>query len=191
MGREVGHAERLVGVDQVEAVMRRPAPGPRRLALAVPMSRPRKTWRESAEMTAAGRPVAMSASASRIASSVLPVAVAPATTTSGGAPAVRRSRADERASQRVRAGVVDADEDLATDERRVAGEVDELVAAGPAGQPARARLATDARVVGRRVAVVPVGACRLDRIDEDLDLPPEPRLVALEPDRLLDARAAC
>ena len=55
------------------------------VALAVPMSRPRKTWRESAEMISAGRPAAMSASASAIASAVLPVAVAPAMTTSGGA----------------------------------------------------------------------------------------------------------
>ena len=90
-------------------------------------------------------PVAMNASASRIASSVLPVAVAPATTMSGGDPAVRPSRADERAPQRVRPGVLDADEDLATDERarrRRGGRACCRASGRTAGSPARPRPAT-------------------------------------------------
>ncbi len=53
--------------------------------LAVPMSIPRKTWRESAEMISAGLPPATIDSARRMPKSVLPVAVAPATMMSGGA----------------------------------------------------------------------------------------------------------
>src|SRR5688572_33389604 len=54
-------------------------------------------------MTVAGRPPAMNASASRIPSSVLPVAVAPATTTSGGAWAIWPYCTSDALPARVRA----------------------------------------------------------------------------------------
>ena len=94
------------------------------------MSRPRKTWRESAEMISTGRPVsAASASARRIASSVLPVAVAPPMTMRGGrghAPTgVPRNAYGPAWSMRTGTS--------APDEVVAAGQVDELVlrASGP------------------------------------------------------------
>src|SRR5262245_57704596 len=90
-------------------------------------------------MIATVRPSAPSASPSRIASLVLPVAVAPATTTRGGLAVVtrrwirRRSCADERAPERVRTGVLDRDGYRPPDQGRVAIQVDELVATRPTG----------------------------------------------------------
>src|SRR5688500_104606 len=55
-------------------------------------------------MTVAGRPSAMNASASLIPSSVLPVAVAPATTTSGGASAIWPYCTSDALPARVQAG---------------------------------------------------------------------------------------
>ena len=81
---EVGDRERLGRVDEVETGVRHRARSAG-ATFAVPMSSPSIDLPRSPEMTVAGVPSAMSASARRIAGSVLLVAVAPATTTSGGA----------------------------------------------------------------------------------------------------------
>ena len=110
------------------------------VALAVPMSRPRKTCRESAEMIVGGPAARRDRLGERDRQPVLPVAVAPGDDDERRA---RRSRADERAPQRVRAGVVDADRDLATDERLVTR------------RDGRACCRASGRTGGPRVAPVP------------------------------------
>src|SRR5450759_544517 len=83
-------------------------------------------------------PRAASASARSSESAVLPLAVEPATTTSGGRPSGEDIglvlRSDKAAAQREWAGMVDVDPDGVADQGRVPGEVDELVMAGAAGQ---------------------------------------------------------
>ena len=76
------------------------------------------------------------------------------------------------------------------------GQVDELVLARPAREvdalaplPVAASGARRRASSARPVVVVLVRARRHDRVDEDLDRPPEPGPVALEPDRLLERRA--
>src|ERR1035437_4548752 len=99
-------------------------------------------------MISAGMPRAASASARPSDRAVLPLAVEPATTTSGGRTSGEDIRLilrfDKAATQRERAGMVDVDPDWVADQGRVFGEVDELVVAGAAGQsnpppPCRAR----------------------------------------------------
>jgi len=92
----------------------------------------------------------------------------------------RRHAADERASQRVRAGVVDADRHGSPDEHLVTGQMDELVASAPAGEAAP----LPRHRCGRRLVVVfPRG---VDGVDQDLDLAADPGFIPFEPDRLLD-----
>src|SRR5664280_2891582 len=83
-------------------------------------------------------PRATSASARPSDRAVLPLAVEPAITTSGGRPSGEDIRlilrCDKAATQRERAGMVDVDPDGVADQVRVPGEVDELVVAGAAGQ---------------------------------------------------------
>ncbi len=123
MVSEVRDRERRVGIDEVQPVVRDARPlGSRDLG--------RADVEATEDLPRIGRDdlrgptvSATSASARRIASSVLPVAVAPATTMRAG----RRSRPgrgsgvdsgrgrgrvvrDGRATERIRAGVVDADE---------------------------------------------------------------------------------
>ena len=102
-------------------------------------------------------------SASQIESPVLPVAVAPAMTRSGGAAVFTRRRA---CPKRVRPGVLDADADEPPDQVGRAPQVDELVAAV---RPDRAEPSASPSVRrGGRVFVL-VAAGRNDRVDEDLD----------------------
>src|SRR5436309_10840636 len=148
------------------------------------MSRPRNTCRESAEMISAGTPPSRSARASASERPVLPVAVEPAMTRSGGAPAPGSGIRDGSASKGIWAGVLDADVDEGAEPRRRPEQVDELVLAGPPGEVDVAaplpRLVPVDRVVVMRTR-------RHDGIDHDLDVSIEPGLVALEPDRLLHA----
>src|ERR1035437_6727668 len=84
-------------------------------------------------MISAGMPRAASASARPSDRAVVPLAVEPATTTSGGRPSGEDIRLilrfDKAATQRERAGMVDVDPDWVADQGRVSGEVDELVVA--------------------------------------------------------------
>ena len=101
-------------------------------------------------MIATGRPPARIASARSIARSVLPVAVAPAMTMSGGA-AVARRPSSQRAAQGVRAGVRDPNGDLAPDQRRRHRSGGRACCHGPAGQarPGAGRVAALIVVVVR------------------------------------------
>ena len=74
--------------------------------------------------------------------------------------------------------MIDPDEDFATDERLISGDVDELVAPGPAGEPAPLPWRG---VIG----FVVVTAGRVDAVDQAGDVEPRQRLVALEPEPLL------
>ena len=85
--------------------------------------------------------------------------------------------ADDDPSQRVRPGVLDAGRNERSDGRRTGRQMDELVAARPAGEPTRA-------VATARGVVVVVRPRRRDRVDEDIHVATEPRPVALEPDAL-------
>ncbi len=66
---------------------------------------------------------------------------------------------------------------------RIRGDVDQLVLARPT-RDGRTRGRT--RALEFRLSIVVVRAARTGSLDEDLDGPPEPGAVALEPDRLLD-----
>ncbi len=179
---EVGDAERLVGVDEVEAVVRDPRPlrggrlGRADVQAAVDLAR---IGRDDLGHATA-RPSAPRASP--IASPVLPVAVAPAMTTSGGAAV---TQADDAPAQRVRPGVVDADGDQrgrpAPASRRGARAcsrgcgptVDRPGRRHPSGAAPRAR--RRGRAAGRSTASTSTSTSR-----------PSQRLVALEPDPLLE-----
>ena len=140
-------------------------------------------------MISAGSPSAMSARRASSARPVLPVAVAPAMTRSGGASRCRgvtpAAASGEGAAQRVRAGVVDPDASTSRP-RSVAGpaQVDELVLAASG----RERPARRGRAAGRRPVPSSWSWLRggVDGVDEDLDLAAEPGPVALEPDPLLE-----
>src|SRR5687768_13864122 len=110
-----------------------------------------------------------SRSASASDSGVLPVAVAPQMTISGGA----GSSADERSDKCVWPGALDAHVDQSTEECFLAVEVDELVLAVAAG---------DAWSVARAVAVRRWGA---QLIDQDLGRAAHPAGVGLGADLLL------
>src|SRR6266511_2851645 len=84
-------------------------------------------------MTSAGMPSSRIASASRIESPVLPVAVGPARMTSGGAGLTPDEPSAACATQRVRPGVLHPDIDEPADERGVALEVDQTMLPGSAG----------------------------------------------------------
>ena len=85
--------------------------------------------------------------------------------------------------QGIRPGVVDAHDGEPPDEVGLAAQVDELVATCAAGQGRAVSIA-----LGHRVGAVfvVVAARRNHRVDEHLDLAPEPGAIALEPDRLLE-----
>src|SRR5689334_4200558 len=142
------------------------------------MSRPRKTCRESAEMTSAGIPSPRSAAATSIERPVLPVAVAPAMTRRGGAvrPSAMRSG---RPAQGIRPGVLDDHAHERAEPALGAGQVHELVLARPAremdglGPLPWAIPAPDLRqAVG--VVLVLVRPRGNDHVDEDLDRAAEP-----------------
>ena len=96
---------------------------------------------------------------------------------------------DERTPQRVWPGVVDPDDDRPADQRRLAGQVDELVGARAAGQSGRvcaavARFGPIARALVVVIVVVRPGWRHA--VHQDLDLAAQPGPVALEPDPLLE-----
>src|SRR4029079_5962988 len=85
-------------------------------------------------------------------------------------------------AQRVRAGVLDSRGHEPADQLRSAVEMDELVLAAP---PGHARPGGGPPPPLVLVVVVVVASRRRHRVDEDLDVAPDPRPIALEPDRLL------
>src|SRR5664280_453834 len=147
-------------------------------------------------MISAGMPRVASASARPSDRAVLPLAVEPATTISGGRPSGEDIRLilrfDKAATQRERAGMVDMDPDGVADQGRVSGEVDELVVPGAAGQsnaplPCRARQPRRRRhglvILVRTGSVGFEAAARWrDLVDQNLDIAAKPLPVAIEPD---------
>src|SRR4051794_18838126 len=95
------------------------------------MSRPRKTCRESAEMISAAMPSSRSAEATAIETPVLPVAVGPAITRSGGLDPAPSGMRRGDSSKRVRPGVLDPDVNGEAEPGRRTRQVHELVLARP------------------------------------------------------------
>src|SRR4051812_10891225 len=116
------------------------------------MSMPRYTWRESALTISAARNCSATASES----AVLPVAVVPQMTTSGGRPGSGVERPDER----VRTRVFDADVGEAAYQLGVAIEMNELVIAVAPGQPDCAGGRLRIRVTARRPLLIDEHLCR-------------------------------
>jgi len=96
-------------------------------------------------------------------------------------------RLHQTATERIRASVVDADADLVADQSGVPREVHELVPAGPTADDGRRRRSVGGPIArALRVVVMLVRARRSDGVHEDVDLAPDPRAVAFEPDPFLD-----
>ena len=178
-----GHAERLVRIDEVEPVMRDPRPvggahlGRSDVEPAVHLAR-------VGRHDLGGRPCRASQSASRSESPVLPVAVAPAMTMSGGAVTPGSGSVPRRAygpACSIRAMTSrPTSSDPPARWTSLCPRV-RPVTVGPAGESA-------AGLVGLRVVVML--AARRRRLRRGPRRPPQPGAVALEPDRLLDGRAA-
>src|SRR5258708_24397600 len=127
-------------------------------AFAVRMSSRRNTWRESAEMISVAMPADRSACATAIESPVLPVAVAPAITSSGGTVARRSVMERGGTPEGIRPRMLDSDVNEVADPARGPRQVDELVLAGAARQvdglsPLPARGCIDA-LVAVTIAIV-------------------------------------
>ena len=192
---EVGDRVRLVGIDEVEAVVDDPSPAP---PASPSPCRCRGRGRPAASRptrSRRGSPGRAAPPPARSRGPVLPVAVGPPRTTSGGrrghASRLRRASPGARTARRARPARHEP-----ADERRRARHVHELVLARAAGQvgdalgQVRERVAR-LRGARRLLVVVVVAAAAATTVSTSTSVvAPEPRPVALEPDRLLERRAA-